>query len=77
LGFTVAALKARYARSWQFTARAKQLPPEGDWTFWLLMAGRGFGKTLSGAQWAAERGREGRRRIAVVAPTLGDARAVL
>jgi phage terminase large subunit-like protein len=75
LGITVAALKARYARSWLFTARAKQLPPEGDWTFWLLMAGRGFGKTLSGAQWAAERGREGRRRIAVVAPTLGDARA--
>jgi phage terminase large subunit-like protein len=75
LGMTVAALKARYARSWQFKARAKQLPPAGDWTFWLLMAGRGFGKTVAGAEWAAERGREGRRRIAVVAPTLGDARA--
>jgi phage terminase large subunit-like protein len=74
-GITVAALKARYVHSWQFTARPKQLPPAGDWTFWLLMAGRGFGKTLSGAQWAAERGWEGRRRIAVVAPTLGDARA--
>jgi phage terminase large subunit-like protein len=75
LGITVAALKAQYARSWQFTARAKQLPPEGAWTFWLLMAGRGFGKTVAGAQWASQRGREGRRRIAVVAPTLGDARA--
>jgi phage terminase large subunit-like protein len=74
-GITVAALKARYVHSWPFTARPKQLPPAGDWTFWLLMAGRGFGKTLSGAQWVAERGREGRRRIAVVAPTLGDARA--
>jgi phage terminase large subunit-like protein len=74
-GITIAALKAQYARSWQFRARAKQLAPAGDWTFWLLMAGRGFGKTLSGAQWVSERGREGRRRIAVVAPTLGDARA--
>ncbi len=32
-------------------ARASQLPPEGDWTRWFLMAGRGFGKTKAGAEW--------------------------
>ena len=29
----------------------KQLPPEGDWTTWLLMGGRGSGKTRAGAEW--------------------------
>lgn len=36
---------------WQIWARAKQLPPEGDWVIWLIMAGRGFGKTRAGAEW--------------------------
>lgn len=31
---------------WRMTARPNQLPPEGDWTEWGLMAGRGFGKLL-------------------------------
>lgn len=33
-------------------AVAKQLPPSGPWFIWFLMTGRGFGKTLSAAQWA-------------------------
>jgi phage terminase large subunit-like protein len=36
---------------WPLWARDKQLPPAGDWRVWLLMAGRGFGKTRTGAQW--------------------------
>ena len=32
-------------------ARASQMPPEGEWTRWFLMAGRGFGKTKAGAEW--------------------------
>ncbi len=32
-------------------ARAAQLPPPGRWRVWLLMAGRGFGKTRAGASW--------------------------
>lgn len=36
---------------WDFWARKDQLPPEGDWRTWLLMAGRGFGKTRTGAEW--------------------------
>jgi phage terminase large subunit-like protein len=62
--------------TWAWKARPKQLPPPPPWVFWWLMAGRGFGKTISGAEWAREKGlRKHRRRIAVIAPTLGDARA--
>jgi phage terminase large subunit-like protein len=38
----------------RFNARPKQLPPEGDWTFWLIGCGRGFGKTFAGAGWIKE-----------------------
>lgn len=37
---------------WQFWARPKQLPPPGDWRYWLLLAGRGFGKTRTISEWA-------------------------
>jgi phage terminase large subunit-like protein len=36
---------------WYFWGRDKQRPPEGDWTTWLIKAGRGWGKTLTGAHW--------------------------
>ncbi|WP_417319844.1 DNA-packaging protein [Emcibacter sp.] len=36
---------------WKFWGRAAQLPPEGDWFCWLVMAGRGFGKTRMGVEW--------------------------
>ena len=36
---------------WRLWARRSQLPPPGDWRVWLLMAGRGFGKTRAGAEW--------------------------
>jgi phage terminase large subunit-like protein len=32
-------------------ARENQLPPPGDWRTWLVLAGRGFGKTRTGAEW--------------------------
>ena len=41
------AAKLRYA--WPLYARESQLPPEGDWDTWLILAGRGFGKTRAGA----------------------------
>ena len=56
-------------------ARAKQLAPPGDWRFWLLQAGRGFGKTWCGAGWAMARGiLNPGERIALVAPTFSDTR---
>src|SRR5690606_13931260 len=52
-----------------------QLPPEGDWLIWLVLAGRGWGKTRTGAEWvkANALGQPGSR-WAIVAPTYADAR---
>ena len=41
---------------WRFWGRPSQQPPPGDWQFWLIMAGRGFGKTRTGAEWIRMRG---------------------
>lgn len=42
----------QYAFDWRFRARSNQLPPEDDdWTFWMILAGRGFGKTRTAAEW--------------------------
>ena len=35
---------------WEFWARLNQLTPPEPWTYWLLLAGRGFGKTRTGAE---------------------------
>jgi phage terminase large subunit-like protein len=37
-------------RDWRFWARPDQLPPGGDWVYWLILAGRGAGKTRAGAE---------------------------
>ena len=39
------------ARSFPEWAHPGQLPPPSDWRTWVLMAGRGFGKTRAGAEW--------------------------
>jgi len=60
-------------------AHEAQLPPEGEgWRVWLLMAGRGFGKTRAGAEWVEgiATGRPGRR-IALVGATIADARNIM
>lgn len=57
-------------------ARPSQRPPAGDWLVWLMLAGRGFGKTRSGAEWAWRKART-QHRGALVAPTAGDARDVM
>ncbi len=36
---------------WRVWARSDQLPPGGDWTSWLILGGRGAGKTRAGAEW--------------------------
>jgi phage terminase large subunit-like protein len=65
--------------SWPAVARPNQLPPPGDWwQIWLLLAGRGFGKTRTLAEWVCEQAASGRAsRIALVAATAADARDVL
>jgi phage terminase large subunit-like protein len=61
---------------WGFWGRPNQIAPEGDWTFWMLLAGRGFGKTRCGAEWV-RREKDVAGRIALVAPTAADARDVM
>ncbi|WP_149739847.1 terminase family protein [Rhizobium sp. RU20A] len=67
----------RLATAWELTRRAAQVPPEGDWRCWLMMGGRGSGKTRAGAQWVLDLAQTPGIRIALVAETLGDAREVM
>ena len=63
---------------WSWWRRDNQKPPECDWRVWLLLAGRGFGKTRTGAEWVrgfAET--KPKARIALVAATLGEARSIM
>ena len=60
---------------WIVKARPQQLAPDGQWLVWMMQAGRGFGKTRGGAEWAKWEGlRQPGARIAVIAPTYSDAR---
>jgi phage terminase large subunit-like protein len=59
-------------------ARPSQIAPDGEWRTWLILAGRGFGKTRTGAEWVREEIESGRRnRLALVGPTAGDTRDVM
>jgi predicted phage terminase large subunit-like protein len=60
---------------WQKQARRNQQPPDGLWSVWMLLAGRGFGKTRVGAEWIGEKAwANPKTRWAVIAPTSGDVR---
>lgn len=61
---------------WNFWARADQLAPPGDWDTWLCLAGRGWGKTRTGAEWVLQK-KNVCDRIALIAPTAADARDVM
>lgn len=62
---------------WLSTARPKQLTPKGDWHIWLILAGRGWGKTRTGATDAMLYAlRNPEVQVAVVTPTFGDLRRV-
>lgn len=75
------------AWDWSFWGRPAQQEPsddDGAWTTWLILAGRGFGKTRAGAEWVRKvmtgktphaRGRY--RHMAIIAETAWDARNVL
>lgn len=70
--------KANLRYNWDFWARPDQLPPPGDWTTWLVLAGRGFGKTRLGAEWVCKMAREHPGcRIALVGETAADCRKVM
>lgn len=77
-------VKASLRWNWPFFARPNQKEPEGDWSTWLILAGRGFGKTRTGAEtirdWVCGSTplAPGRcKRIALVAETAADAKNVM
>lgn len=63
---------------WPARARPDQLSPAEEWTNWLILAGRGWGKTRTGSEWVRSQA-EGNRsaRIALVGPTAADVRDVM
>lgn len=64
--------------SWWFHARPDQLMPDGDWRTWFLCAGRGFGKTRSGAEAVRELAYENPGcRIALVGRSFDDVKKVM
>jgi len=68
----------RLLYEWSFWARPAQLPPPGEWSYWLLLAGRGFGKTRSITEWARYKAESmPGSRGAIVSATSADARDIV
>lgn len=69
---------AGFEWDWGLFARPNQLPPEGDWMTWLVLAGRGFGKTRTGAEWVRDNvTSKSSGRIALIAETQKDLEEVM
>ena len=69
---------------WEFWALDHQLPPEGDWRSWVILGGRGAGKTRAGAEWVRAQVEGARpwdhgraRRVALVGETYDQTRDVM
>ena len=63
---------------WPLWARENQLPPGGEWTYWLILAGRGFGKTRAGAEWVRDSATSGRfKHVNLIGATADDARDIM
>jgi len=64
---------------WLLWARPEQLAPKGNWTTWLLMGGRGSGKTRAGAEWVRQLATKEKpvSPIALVGETINQARSVM
>jgi hypothetical protein len=65
--------------AWQWAgwqARPNQVAPPGDWRYWLVKAGRGFGKTRVGAEWVREQVKSFER-VALIGKDAGDMRSVM
>lgn len=59
---------------WPFWARDDQLEPRQEWDFWNIQAGRGFGKTRTGAEITIEKARREKTIITLVGRTVSDVR---
>lgn len=62
---------------WRLWARPKQLPPPGNWYVWLILSGRGFGKTRTANELVIEWARQNYSPIALIGQTKADVRDVI
>ena len=62
---------------WTIWARDNQLTPPGDWYVWLILAGRGWGKTRVGAEQIRQWQEQGHNRFALVGQTPAEVRDVM
>ena len=59
-----------------WASRGQIEPRAKGWRTWLMLAGRGYGKTRAGAEWVHRLAMTGKRRIALVGATIDEARAI-
>jgi predicted phage terminase large subunit-like protein len=70
--------KAVLLYNWKSWARPNQIAPAGEWDGWLVIAGRGFGKTRMGAETIRDEVESGRScRIGLVGETSADGKDVM
>jgi len=70
--------RAEFPYHWGLNARPAQLAPDGLWRIWMIMAGRGFGKTRAGAEWVREIAESlPDARIALISSSIAETRAVM
>ena len=58
------------------SARPKQQPPPGDWQIWVILAGRGYGKTRCGAEWIVQQADDHVGEFVVLAETFAKGRDI-
>ena len=70
-------------KPWWYIGRPEQQEPDGDWNVWLILAGRGWGKTRTGGEWLVNQvvnkpfAPDGApTQWAIIAPTFGDAKNI-
>jgi len=63
--------------NWQVRARPEQKTPKVKFTFWLVMAGRGWGKTRAGAEWIIEQVEKGFSKIGLIGATASAVRDIM
>jgi phage terminase large subunit-like protein len=62
---------------WPMWVRAAQAAPRGQWTTWMMMGGRGAGKTRAGAEWIRNLAARGVSPLAIVSESMVEALAVM
>jgi len=71
-----------FTRPWWYIGRPEQQQPAGDWNVWLILAGRGWGKTRTGGEWLSQQVLNSPfadgvpTQWAIIAPTFGDTKNI-